>query len=100
MILPRTSGTTGPRTVRGAAADAGTTLRVLGGAGVIRPYGPRTLVRMLALLRAWGLGPAGGFASLAVREPDAPGGGPGLRPCRNSGGLRAPKRWFDRRTPI
>ena len=61
------------RTLLAVAGGAGTTLRVLGGAGVVKPYGPRTLVRMLTTLREFGLGPAGGFASLAVREPDAIG---------------------------
>ena len=50
-----------------------TTLRVLGGAGVIRPYGPRTLVALGRTMLRWGTGPAGGFASLAVRDPDRVG---------------------------
>ncbi|CAM3800417.1 AMP-binding protein [Nocardioides zeicaulis] len=64
---------TSPR--RAAAAltstvgDVGTTLRVLGRAGVIRPYGPRALVRLGRTVARWGTGPAGGFASLAGRAP-------------------------------
>ncbi len=53
----------------GAVGDAGTTLRVLGRAGVIRPYGPRTLLGLGRTLARWGTGPAGGFTSLAARSP-------------------------------
>ncbi len=52
---------------------AATTVRVLGGAGLIRPYGPATLARLGAALVRWGMGPAGGFAALAERVPDRPG---------------------------
>lgn len=51
------------------ASDLATTARVLGGAGVIRPYGPRTLVDLGRVVLRWGTGPAGGFASLAARAP-------------------------------
>lgn len=57
----------------GALAGAGTTLRVLGAAGLVRPYRPSTLLRMGHALLQWGTGPAGGFATLAVRAPDAIG---------------------------
>jgi acyl-CoA synthetase (AMP-forming)/AMP-acid ligase II len=50
-----------------------TSLKVLGRAGIIRPYGPRTLVRLASAVRRWGTGPAGGFATLAVRYPDRVG---------------------------
>jgi acyl-CoA synthetase (AMP-forming)/AMP-acid ligase II len=46
-----------------------TTLRVLVSSGVIRPYPPRTLVRIAKVLRTWGRGPAGGFTTLAARTP-------------------------------
>jgi fatty-acyl-CoA synthase len=46
---------------------------VLAGAGIVRPYSPRTLVRLARTVQAWGTGPAGGFASLAVRFPDRVG---------------------------
>jgi acyl-coenzyme A synthetase/AMP-(fatty) acid ligase len=46
-----------------------TKLRVLASSGVLRPYPPRTLIRILKVLRAWGRGPAGGFATLAARTP-------------------------------
>ncbi|MDO9456477.1 AMP-binding protein [Nocardioides sp.] len=52
------------------AVAAGTSLKVLGSAGVIRPYSPVTLARLARTLRSWGTGPAGGFTSLAVRVPD------------------------------
>ena len=52
---------------------AGTSLKVLGRAGVIRPYSPLTLARLVRTLKQWGTGPAGGFASLALRIPDAVG---------------------------
>ncbi len=50
-------------------AGLGTTVRVLGRAGVIRPYGPRTLAELALLVHRWGTGPAGGFATLAARSP-------------------------------
>ena len=46
-----------------------TALRVLTSSGVIRPYPPHVLFQMVRVLRKWGLGPAGGFATLAVRAP-------------------------------
>ena len=56
-----------------SVSRAATTVRVLGGAGVIRPYGPLTLARLGSALARWGTGPAGGFISLAVRFPDRVG---------------------------
>ncbi|WP_109507239.1 AMP-binding protein [Nocardioides speluncae] len=50
-----------------------TGIRVLAASGVIRPYGPRKLVRLGRTVARWGVGPAGGFASLAVRHPDRVG---------------------------
>ncbi|WP_208542963.1 AMP-binding protein [Nocardioides euryhalodurans] len=47
-----------------------TSLRVLGRSGIIRPYAPSKLLGLGLTLRRWGTGPAGGFASLAIREPD------------------------------
>jgi len=55
------------------ATTAGTGARVLVGSGIIRPYSPAVLARLLGTVRAWGTGPAGGFASLALREPDRVG---------------------------
>ncbi|MCU1431833.1 MAG: acyl-CoA synthetase [Actinotalea sp.] len=51
------------------AAGVGTTVRVLGRAGVLRPYGPRTLATIGLVVHRWGTGPAGGFATLAARSP-------------------------------
>ena len=50
-----------------------TTLKVLATAGVIRPYPPQVLVGIVRTLRRWGRGPAGGFATLALRAPDQVG---------------------------
>ncbi|MCY7397131.1 MAG: AMP-binding protein [Nocardioides sp.] len=54
-------------------ATAGTTATVLTRAGVVRPYSPLVLARLALALRAWGPGPAGGFTTLAVRNPDGVG---------------------------
>ena len=51
------------------AAAAGTTLKVLREAGIVRPYSPVVLVGLAKTMHVWGTGPAGGFASLAVRAP-------------------------------
>lgn len=53
-----------------AITNAAVTLRVLGGSGVIRPLGPRTLVGLARILKQWGTGPAGGFATLALIDPN------------------------------
>lgn len=55
--------------LRAHASGAVTTVRVLGRAGVIRPYGPRTLAGIARVVARWGTGPAGGFATLAARSP-------------------------------
>ena len=57
------------RQVLGRAAAAGTSLKVLTEAGIIRPYSPMVLAGMARALRQWGTGPAGGFAALAIRSP-------------------------------
>jgi acyl-CoA synthetase (AMP-forming)/AMP-acid ligase II len=51
------------------ASALGVTAKVLAGSGVVRPYSPRVLAGLLKTVVAWGTGPAGGFASLAVRAP-------------------------------
>ncbi|CAB4712820.1 MAG: AMP-binding protein [Actinobacteria bacterium] len=51
------------------AAAAGTSAKVLGRAGIIRPYSPVVLAKLAKTLKDWGPGPAGGFASLAIRSP-------------------------------
>ena len=55
------------------ALAAGTSVKVLAGSGVIRPYSPLTLARLGRCLQRWGTGPAGGFTSLALRAPDGVG---------------------------
>ncbi len=52
------------------AAAAGTPVKVLAGSGVVRPFPPSVLARLARTLVQWGTGPAGGFATLAVRYPD------------------------------
>ena len=56
-------------TLSGTLSGLTTTVRVLGRAGVIRPYGPRTLANIGLVVARWGTGPAGGFATLAARSP-------------------------------
>ncbi|GAW51607.1 MULTISPECIES: AMP-binding protein [unclassified Nocardioides] len=56
------------KTLAGAAAT-GTTLKVLGEAGVIRPHHPVALARAAKTLKDWGTGPAGGFAAAALLDP-------------------------------
>ncbi|MEQ4498788.1 MULTISPECIES: AMP-binding protein [Nocardioides] len=54
-------------------SSAGMSVKVLGRAGVIKPYSPVVLARLARTLTQWGPGPAGGFASLAIRDPHATG---------------------------
>ncbi|MDE0775400.1 MAG: AMP-binding protein [Nocardioides sp.] len=56
-------------TLKTRVTAAGTSAKVLAGAGVIRPYSPLTLARLGRTVLQWGTGPAGGFTSLAVRSP-------------------------------
>ncbi|PKH41069.1 fatty-acyl-CoA synthase [Nocardioides alpinus] len=63
------TGSTWAGTLVSRASGIGTTVRVLGRAGVIRPYGPRTLAAIGLTVHRWGTGPAGGFATLAARSP-------------------------------
>jgi acyl-CoA synthetase (AMP-forming)/AMP-acid ligase II len=56
--------------VRAGVTAGGTTLRVLGEAGVIRPVSPLALAKAARALRDWGVGPAGGFTAAAVLDPD------------------------------
>lgn len=53
--------------------NAAVSLRVLGRSGVVRPYRPSVLMGLVRTLHDWGTGPAGGFATLALREPDRVG---------------------------
>ncbi|HEY0950673.1 AMP-binding protein [Nocardioides sp.] len=54
---------------RAGASATGTTLKVLGEAGVIRPRNPLALARVAQVLRQWGTGPAGGFTAAALLDP-------------------------------
>ncbi len=49
------------------------TLSVLTRAGVVRPMSPIVLSKIVKTVTAWGTGPAGGFAQLAVTSPDQVG---------------------------
>ncbi len=73
MSGPATSARTAAQdlvgTLSARVAGIGTTVHVLGRAGVIRPYGPRTLANIGQVVLRWGTGPAGGFATLAARAP-------------------------------
>ncbi|MGA8247824.1 MAG: AMP-binding protein [Nocardioides sp.] len=53
----------------GLASSVGTSARVLGDSGVLRPVPPVALARMGKALKDWGTGPAGGFAAMAARQP-------------------------------
>jgi acyl-CoA synthetase (AMP-forming)/AMP-acid ligase II len=55
------------------ASSLGVSAKVLAGSGIIRPYSPRVLAKLLRTVVTWGTGPAGGFASLAVRMPHGVG---------------------------
>jgi len=48
-------------------------VRILAEAGLVRPIHPLKLVKTVAAIKDWGLGPAGGFAALAARAPNAEG---------------------------
>jgi acyl-CoA synthetase (AMP-forming)/AMP-acid ligase II len=50
--------------------DQVTKARVLLASGIVKPYGPRKLAKLALTVKEWGVGPAGGFAALAVRAPD------------------------------
>jgi len=55
----------------GRTVSAGVTAKVLAESRVIRPTNPLTLAAMSKALLRWGTGPAGGFATLPLRAPDA-----------------------------
>ena len=57
----------------GLVVQAPTMLRVLTSAGVVRLHPPLKLARVGATLLRWGTGPAGGFAAMAILDPDRPG---------------------------
>ncbi|NPC96534.1 AMP-binding protein [Nocardioides sp. zg-DK7169] len=51
-------------------SSTATAARVLLGSGIVRPHSPAVLLGLVTTLRRWGTGPAGGFASVALRAPD------------------------------
>ena len=53
----------------GLAGTVGTSAKVLGAAGILRPIPPTALARMGKALKDWGTGPAGGFTAMAMRDP-------------------------------
>ena len=53
----------------GLVGQAPTMLRVLGSAGIIKPYAPHKLAKLGLTLHEWGTGPAGGFAAMALLQP-------------------------------
>jgi len=53
----------------GLAGSVGTSAKVLGATGILRPIPPTALARMGKALKDWGTGPAGGFTAMAMREP-------------------------------
>ena len=56
----------------GALKEVPFNVRVLAGAGVIRPVRPDKLAAMAVLLSRWGASPAAGVAGAAVNHPDEP----------------------------
>jgi acyl-CoA synthetase (AMP-forming)/AMP-acid ligase II len=54
---------------RTGASAAGTTLKVLAEARVIRPHHPVALAKAARALKDWGTGPAGGFTAAALLDP-------------------------------
>ncbi|MBZ5740246.1 AMP-binding protein [Nocardioides mangrovi] len=55
--------------VRTGVGAGGTSLKVLGRAGVIRLHPPVALAKAGKALQQWGVGPAGGFAAAALLAP-------------------------------
>jgi acyl-CoA synthetase (AMP-forming)/AMP-acid ligase II len=52
------------------AAAAGYGLKVLLGAGIVKPYSPVALGKVALFLKDYGTGPAGGFLAMATLTPD------------------------------
>ncbi len=50
-----------------------TRAKVLAGSGIVRPYSPAVLAKMAKTVLSWGVGPAGGFQALALRNPNGVG---------------------------
>lgn len=73
MRLPAVPSGALVRALVGETALAGAGVKALAQAGVVRPYAPWTLTSVAATVLRWGTGPAGGFATMAAREPDRVG---------------------------
>jgi fatty-acyl-CoA synthase len=58
----------GLRRTQDLASTVGTSARVLGGSGVVRPLSPAVIARLAKALKEWGTGPAGGFIAMALRD--------------------------------
>jgi acyl-CoA synthetase (AMP-forming)/AMP-acid ligase II len=56
----------------GLIGQAPVMLRVLGLAGVVKPYPPHKLARLGKALLDWGTGPAGGFTAMAILHANRP----------------------------
>ena len=68
--MTRPLGRAGIERLLARARAAGTAARVIAGSGLVQPYSPVVLARLVKVLATWGTTPAGGFASLAARHPD------------------------------
>jgi acyl-CoA synthetase (AMP-forming)/AMP-acid ligase II len=64
VISERVTGT-----LRGLAQGP-KSIAVLAGSGIIQPYSPVRLRRVVSAVARWGTGPAGGYQALAARLPD------------------------------
>ena len=58
----------GPGSTRATIATA--SLKSLAATRIVRPYGPRKVVKVVKAVAQWGTGPAGGYAALAARMPN------------------------------
>lgn len=61
------------RRLASALASGATSARVLATSGIVRPFSPAKLAKLATLVHAWGIGPAGGFGTVAVRYPGRAG---------------------------
>ncbi len=66
---PRRQPPARARSLASRASSAATAAGVLARSGIVRPYSPPVLAGVLRTLRAWGTGPAGGFTTVALRDP-------------------------------
>jgi fatty-acyl-CoA synthase len=69
--VPSSTPSSGPlAALTTRASSAGTAARVLLSSGIVKPYSPVALAKVLKLLKDWGTGPAGGFMAMATLLPD------------------------------